>query len=355
MRKSTLILLACLAVLAFASAALRAQDSVTLQSSARLGEGEAFTLGTIARVVGPRSERLNAIALPVERGAPGAWVRVDAQMVRDVLRTELGDRAETIALTGSGCDVRFAGDPAPKASRRDNPPPPGHTLASSIVDSPTVRGLIALRLCEALGVPPPDVRLSFDHSDGSLLDTPLAGRVVEASVAGVSSRIPVSVRVFEPDGLAAALTIRVGAQVRRMVAVATGEISRGTLIDPSMVVAEERWLAPNEDAAGAEHVVGSVARVRLGSGDPIARRLVEAPVIIRKGDIVTVAVVGGWFVVEEPGRALAPGREGEEVEFASLDGTGRRFRARATGHGHAVVWLNQPGTPIASDAPGAGR
>jgi flagella basal body P-ring formation protein FlgA len=147
--------------------------------------------------------------------------------------------------------------------------------------------------------------------------------------------------VYEGDRLLETRTVKVAAQVRREVVVVTADVERGAALPREHLRMETLWL----DAGGAapvasvEHAALLQARRRIAAGTALRMDVVEAPLAIRKGDLVTVHCMSGGVVVKAFGRAQADAREGEYVDLR-LEGGEKTFRARAAGRGRAVMSLD---------------
>lgn len=321
-----------------------AQHSIDLRRTARVAPGEAVRLGDVAAVGGPDADRLAGLVLIPEPGAepagPGGWITIDLERVRTLLQSDLGDRAGMVALSGSACAVRIATPPAQQPAPA---PAPAAPESADLVTLPTVRGAVARELCRILAVPPDAVRLDFEAGDRGLLDLPTEGRVLEIAPTGASDRMPVSVTVHGPDGRMVRKTIRVDLQVRRPVAVAARAIERGSAIGPDDILAEERWVPPGSPAVSPEDAANAVARRRITPGEPLDIQSIEPPLVIRRGDRVSVRVVTGRWVVRREAAALEDGREGDEIAFAAASDSRQRFRATVSGRGQAVAWSGHTG------------
>ena len=81
---------------------------------------------------------------------------------------------------------------------------------------------------------------------------------------------------------------------------------------------------------------GAPARIALKPGDTIGRRHVEPPIVVKRGDSVSVRCVAGSIVAKMTARALADGRDGDRIRFEPVNG-GKRFSATVNGPGRAVL------------------
>jgi flagella basal body P-ring formation protein FlgA len=149
-------------------------------------------------------------------------------------------------------------------------------------------------------------------------------------------------------------TIDAQAEVRQIVAIARTPIRRGETITAADVAFEPQWIASTQRPAAPSIVIGSAAKAQMQAGQVMLDRDIHAPVVVSRGDIVSVHVVSGSLVVESRARALASARDGEIVEFESLDPNARqrsKFKARMNGRGRAVMLAETISGPSASTAP----
>ena len=127
-----------------------------------------------------------------------------------------------------------------------------------------------------------------------------------------------------------------GVEARRLVAVAAAPKRRGDDLGKDDFTVEQRWVALNAAPAPVDDIAGASACSRLAPGQMIASVDITPPQVVAKGDQVTVHCVSGGVLVTARARAMAPARDGELIEFQSLDGK-RRFQARVNGRGRAVM------------------
>lgn len=326
-------ILIVLAVLLLARAA-SGQSSIELRTAASVPDGVPVTLEHVARLDGPDAAALGATVLlePEQRARGGA----ESQITLDDIRRALKDKRVNwgrITLRGAACRlVPFASASPPPA------PPPARAAPRAtepIVDG-TVRAAAIARLCQVLGVSPPDLEAAFAPEDAGILDLPTAGRTLEIRPIGLSDRLPLAISLYEKDRVVAAKSIRVGVRVRRPVVIIGVDKRRGEMIDPAEVTTESKWLGPGDTPASLEQTVGAGVRSRLDAGQVVLAQDVEPLVAVRKGEVIAIRCISGSLVLSTRGRALAAGKDGELVQFQALDSK-RTFYARMDGRGRAII------------------
>ncbi len=329
-----------------------AQDSVVLREWAELPAAGPVTLGLIAELSGEQAAALASVEIPLTaaRPSPDGWLTVDLASVRSAVRAVPGVNWGRLVVRGSTCDVRRAA-PVP-ATVGSNPSGQRAEAASG----PTVRDVIEQRLRDAYAPDGAEIRFEFDESDAALLGAPVSGRTADVQLIGTSERQTVSVRLFEGLGQALSGTARVGVSVERDVAVCTVPLRRGEPILAENMTTERRWISPTVRAIEPGRAVGRVARGRIDAGSVITEADAEAPLLVKKGDLVDVYCLSGSINLKSIARALENGREGEVVRFQN-PGASRHFTARVDGPRRAVTAVGAlpggPEEPARADGAGA--
>jgi flagellar basal body P-ring formation protein FlgA len=84
-------------------------------------------------------------------------------------------------------------------------------------------------------------------------------------------------------------------------------------------------------------LIGMEARLAIQAGDVVYSDQVQAPIVIKRGEVVSVSSHAGGIRVRTTARARQDGARGELVQLESLD-TRERFDARVTGPREAAVF-----------------
>ncbi len=322
-----------------AAAAAYGQGTIVMKAAARVGPDAPVTLADVASLVGPDAEALGAMVIvPAGERSGGGRERIDAERVRAALNLWSGAPPVNwgrLTLGGGTCSILppLATPPKPKE---------GASPAAAVPDRGTVRSVIAERLGPMLGVESSDLRLEFDAADADVLGLSIAGRTIDVRPTGVSERMPLAVTVYETAAghaptIVAARTLRVGVKVRRLVILASAAKRRGELIGPGDVTTETRWIPPGEQALTLDRVVGAAIRTRLAPGQEVSARDIEPPLVVGRGEVVSVHCVSGQVVVRTTARALDDARDGGLVKLQSLVDESRTFYGRMDGRGRAIA------------------
>lgn len=326
------VLLATLATLLCADAFA---GTITLRPGATIDSSREVALGDIADLEGEDAKALAGMPVAFVDGAS----EVTIAQVRAALETR-GVNWGRVALRGSSCAVRIA---APTSMDASIPPsPPTERVASGVE---TIRDRILATLGELFGAEPDAIRVTLDDGGKDVLSRPINGRRVDIETSSASSsRIAIRVWMYESDRLVVDGSVRADVSLRIDCLTLTRPIGKGDRLEQSMFSRTTLWMSPTgappvRDEAQA---IGAVARTRLDAGTVLRTDHIEAPVVIKRGDLVSVHALAGSMVLKTQARALADAREGEMVELSR--GRDRKaFLARAAGPGLAILETGHSG------------
>jgi flagella basal body P-ring formation protein FlgA len=251
-------------------------ESVTLADVATL-EGEAAVLGTV--VLGPAP-------------APGASRGIDGRMILRRLRAAGFDgettryvipatvRVSRAAQEIAAAEIEAAVEQAAPALLG-----PGERLRSLEVAGPT---RVAVGAYDLRVAPPPPTR-------------------------GAQRRFDVEVLMNERVVATTAVRARIDAS--GPVVVTRRPVARGALVQAGDLVVEERDLgnAPASVVTSVDQAVGMEARVPLAAGTPLTFRALERPLLVRRGDVISLIVETPGMRISVAGEAREPGAAGDAV------------------------------------------
>ncbi len=324
-----------LTILLAAAATLCSQafaGSITLRSSVTIDAAREVTLGDIAIIEGQDAQDLASVALGTVEGA--------REFTLDEVRAAIDTRKVNwgrIALRGAGCSVRVAAPKVEKAAPNASVVPSDFTPSTPGVE--TIRDRIVATLRELFGAQPETMRVALDDGGKGLLDRAVFGRRVDIETSSASSsRLTIRVWMYEGDHLAADGQVRADVSLQVDVFTLNTPVGRGDKIDASMLTRNTVWMPPSGAPPIREEsqAVGAVARTRLDTGTIVRTDHVEAPIVVKRGDLVTVHALAGSMLLKTKARALADGREGELVEL-SRSRDRKSFLARVAGPGLVIL------------------
>lgn len=331
MNRAVVILL-----LLLAGVAARGQNSATLKRSVRLDPADPVLLGHIAELSGPDAGELARVRI-ADADETGAWRRFEIEHVLSMIeRADPEGDWGLVSVRGSACAV---GTNSP-IEFPSTPRATGDTDEDELPAGARVRDAVVAKLARLLGVPRADIRVSFRESDGEIVERFLLGRRPTIVPLGMSSSMPVRVRLYERTGAFQEHTIRARVEIKRRVLRLSRPVGRGEPVLPEAIVRDEAWVGPDVVPAGELDAIGSLAKRKLGAGLVLSKSDVQRPVLIKRGELVRVHCLSGSLVLESEARALQDGHEGEVIELEPTLGEGR-YRATVRGRGRATIVLGQ--------------
>lgn len=324
-------------------------DTVTLRHAASLPMGHEITLSDIADLSGPEAISLGKVVIiadPTSRvtGRDRLLISIDAvHAALDEHRVNWG----RLSMRGTTCSVRLTGkraEPDAPVVVRQIKPSPRTAVMVDLTGPSTVRIRVATLLARLYNVDSDALRVLFQKSDEAFLNTLQLDRRIEVQPTSnpSSSRLSVIVWIYDGDRLESSRTLRIDLLVQRPVVIAKIGIQRGYAITAEDLREETRWIAPAGAPliAAIESAAGLVTKRRLAAGSMLRSDLLELPIVVRRGELVTVHCVSGGIVVKAKARARSAARQDEVIEL-QMDGSKKTFRARIVGPGRAVVNLDQ--------------
>ena len=211
----------------------------------------------------------------------------------------------------------------PLAAAADVVLAPGQPLEQGLVEGLVREALVAQGIGAA-------VTVSIDRPDLPLANR--AQRPIMLKVAGLrrdraTGRYEARIAATLPDGEGSTIMVAGIAQELVAVVVPTRPVAPGEMLtaaDLALRQVPEAQLQPDTLTDPAD-AVGLEARRALPAGRMIRGREVAAPVLVRRGEPVTVVYATGRLEITTAGTALAAGRRGEPIQVQnSASGEVRR-------------------------------
>ncbi|MFM7272813.1 MAG: flagellar basal body P-ring formation chaperone FlgA [Gammaproteobacteria bacterium] len=162
---------------------------------------------------------------------------------------------------------------------------------------------------------------------------------VDVDLSRLSSRLNARVRCAGPSPWS--LYIPVTLRIYRDVVVADRALPRGTILSASDLRVEERdSLAANQPVLERiEDAVGQGLRRPLAPNTILGPAALESPVLVRRGERITVSVRSGGISVSTVAEALRDGRKGERIQARNLQSR-RTIDLTFTGAGQGEILRN---------------
>ena len=107
-------------------------------------------------------------------------------------------------------------------------------------------------------------------------------------------------------------------------------LRRGDVVRPVDVNLVEVPLGQLSDdvCRDVEDVVGQVVKQPISAGDPVLANEIQAPILVRRGELVTVVALAAGVRVKTEGRAVHQGSYGDLITVESLSDRKKKFSAR---------------------------
>ena len=116
-----------------------------------------------------------------------------------------------------------------------------------------------------------------------------------------------------------------------------GDVVKAADIELRMVDANPKAFGQHVLAGSVEKLIGMEARQALQAGDIVFTDSVQSPIVVRRGETITVISQSGGIRVRTTGRALRDASRGDLVEVEAL-GSKQKYDARVVGTREAVVY-----------------
>lgn len=331
-------------------------DAVHLKTSVRLPPGaDVVHLRDVAELEGADAERFaDLVVAPVER--PDTTNEIPLQVIREALDAA-GVHWGRVNLAGNRVVVRCSGRARAEAPRpmtgaslleasgkagAGGDAPAEATLASTLIDRPSLRGTIARRFVKDLDLAPDRIRLMFDTSDRERLDG-FEQRVtweLRLEDNARSDRVTITVRGWTDGRVVDSAHVTVRPQLLVSTAVLARDVKRDEALTRTDVTSEDAWLPPSQVplCARIQDVEGRFAQRSMRSGTSLRTRQLRSPTLVDRGDRVVVRCMVGGIVLSLQAEARADGAAGDTIEFRKL-GERNTFLATVTERGEAVFDL----------------
>lgn len=347
-----LLLITLVMVLALALGTPVWADSIQLTGEARVGTGD-VKLRDVARLEGPEAEKLGDVVVS-NLADREMFVSIDS--IRDLL-TKRNTNWGLISLRGyAKCRVQRIEAPAAPGPAEIEIAEPAVVVANPkrevVLDGPaTVKDRIVGLVTKMTDSSRDDLRITFASDDTRLLAQPAVGgdryEFEPQSSTGLG-RVPVIVRRWHGERLMA--TDRVSAVVARryLAVVAAGTVSRGDTFTSDDVEIKEVFLDQTRGTPMSDlsRVIGQECTAQIRKGAVVFAGGVKSPVLVKRGELMTVRSVAGSLVVKTTARAGEEGTLDQIIQVRNERSRGA-FYVKVTGsqEGLVVAGAGEPEAP----------
>jgi flagella basal body P-ring formation protein FlgA len=310
---------------------------IELRSTVRLAnDDEDITIGDIAAIFGPQADDIKALTVDLDTPAGGGrWTTISVESIRELVHESTSLNEGSIVISGSNIAI----------TRRNMPEGTPVTTASSTKElarpvGPILRDHLERWVYARLKSDATKTRIQFNDRDRALLSTPTAGRIVEISANGRSEKMSVRIVIYENEMVLKNASIRFNVQIERQVRIVTAQLRRKDQIDLAHTRIEPRWISPVSPIADPQGSLGQLCKATVNPGSILMNSMLESPIVIERGEIISAKSLAGTVAVSLKVRALSAGKVGDLIKLESRDRK-QKFTARIAGPGQVVI-VQQP-------------
>jgi flagella basal body P-ring formation protein FlgA len=208
----------------------------------------------------------------------------------------------------------------------------------------TLEEVVVDRIAVLAGVPRDELVVSFGEGDRRLLSASIIGARYEIEpMSGTGlGLVPVTIRRYRAQS-GVTETLRVKAEVahRTLAVVVKQSVSRGQTFVPGDVEVREVMLTSphGRPMTDLDMVIGQTAAALLRDGAVLYPEHLRSPVMVRRGQLVTVRALAGGLVVRTVCRAAEDGTLGDLIHVRN-ERSKQTLTVRVTGMQEAAVELD---------------
>lgn len=308
-------------------------DAVRLQRAAEVA-GD-VTLGDVAELSGPAALSLADLPLLTWREGQARSEVTMAQIER--LLADKPVNMATLTLAGyARCEVTRQVE---TVTATDDAASLENASPAQSNDSASLEAQVMPVIQKLAGVESERLRVVFAANDDELLARNVAGlRVeVEPQASRLPGRLPLTIRLYEGDVVRETVRLTADVAVRHQAVVMTRGVSRGVTLTEHDVQAKEVFLtSPGEPMTDPAAVAGMMTRGALRSGNVVMAHDVNAALMVKRHDLISVRCLVGGLVVTIVGRAEEDGSD-QQIITVRNEKSRQELRARVAGPGQAVM------------------
>lgn len=273
-----------------------------------------------------------------ERGVH--WGHLTLRGYRTCTVTRVGGAAvaPAAAVTRAAAPVAIAdhaGDDAPMLAN------PG---GEADVRRGTLHDVVLDRIAALAGCPREELVVELSEADRTLLSVPVVGARFEIEpLSGTGlGLVPVTIRRYRVQtGVTETLRVRPMVARRMLAAVLVTDMSKGQTFAPADVTVREVLIDSPHGVplTDADAVIGQTASALLREGTVLYAEHLRSPVLVKRGQLVTVRALAGGLVIRTVCRASEDGTLGDAIKVRN-ERSREDVVVRVTGPQEAAVELD---------------
>lgn len=324
--------------------------SIRMHDQVAVNDGD-VTLADLAEVTGDDADELGRIVV-ARLDAGQSQIVIDRREVQARL-SELGVNWGKVSLRGfTRCVAHRLADGQSEAGQNSEPTVMSNPNVEVTLDAAlTLREKVVQAIEQLADADRADLRITFHESDEAVLSrSALEERYeIEPTTTTIGGRVPIVIRRYVGDRIAESFNVQADVAHRRLAAVAVRSVKRHDRFTDGDVEIREVFITDGRDQpiTDLRGVIGQTAAALVRDGSVIYPRDVRSPVLIRRGELVTVRCFVGDMVIKTVGRAAEDGSLDQLIAVRN-ERSRQTFTVRVTGVREAVVKQQQP-TPTQED------
>jgi len=161
---------------------------------------------------------------------------------------------------------------------------------------------------------------------------------VSTASRGRAGRRRFDVELVRDGDVLATVPVTARTQARGTVVVTKQPVARGAVLARSdlAVVERDRRDVPDDALTAPEQAIGMTTKVALAADAPLPRAAIVPPIVVKKGDLVTMIVDTGVMRLSAAGEALEPGSLGAGIKVMNRTSK-QTVEGKVAEHGVVVV------------------
>jgi flagella basal body P-ring formation protein FlgA len=256
-----------------------------------------------------------------------------------------GPRTLTVSRHVQAANDADAAEPAPiqapDGAAMANPVPP-----IEAEDDRTVRQLVRQWAESQTGVRGQRLRIAYRDAEDPTWSMHEAGRrfELEPDTADALGRVPLTLRIYENNRPVSTERLFVDIAMRQSVAVAAKTLHRGQIITESDLSTSTQWLdsSRTRPVTDPSKIVGQQTARLVRSGQVVEARDVRSPVVVKRGQLITVRALSGGLVVRTVARAKDDGAVGDVIGVRNVR-TRDQYHVEVCGPQEAILVVSRSG------------
>ena len=313
-------------------------DSIRLHDQTEI-RGPTVTLAEVAELDGSYARSwANHIVGAFGQGAEQSQVTL--AVVQDAL-DRAGVNWGRLSLGGhDACNVRLLPSPPLPVSDHRSPVIANYESEIGLSTPTSVRDLLIDRIEKMTGKNRSDLRIMFANHFQKRLDSSAMDGHLEIDPLNTARMGRMSFRVnrYRHGRMIGSYTITASVAHREMVLVVMRSIRRGEVFTPDMIMLKEHWLDRDrgEPLNKMSDLLDQFAAKMIPAGTVIYPEHIRVPILVRRGELVTVRCFLPGVLVRTVATAREDGAMGDQITVRN-EKTRESFSVTVSGQRKAVV------------------